>query len=62
MLIRLIQRALAPSAQGNLQRATGHGNCHATRLMETAEASAGTDPRRAAELRSAALAYLGVVR
>lgn len=31
-------------------------------LMERAEASAGTDPRRAAELRGAALAYLGVVR
>ena len=62
MLIRLIQRALAPSAQGNLQPSTGHGNCLATKLMENAEASAGTDPRRAAELRSAALAYLGVVR
>ena len=31
-------------------------------LMDRAEASAGTDPRRAAELRRAAIAYLGVVR
>jgi hypothetical protein len=31
-------------------------------LMDRAEASAGTDPYRAAELRRAALAYLGVVR
>lgn len=62
MLIRLIQRALTPSVKGQPQRASGHGHCLATRLMETAEASAGTDPRRAAELRSAALAYLGVVR
>ncbi len=31
-------------------------------LMERAEACAGQDPRRAAELRQAALSYLGVVR
>ncbi len=31
-------------------------------LMDRAEASAGTDPRRAAELRRAAMAYLGMVR
>ncbi len=31
-------------------------------LMERAEASAGTDPHRAAELRRAAMAYLAVVR
>jgi hypothetical protein len=31
-------------------------------LMARAEASAGQDPRRAAELRQAAIAYLGVVR
>jgi len=31
-------------------------------LMERAEASAGQDPHRAAELRSAAVAFLGVVR
>ena len=31
-------------------------------LMDRAEASAGTDPQRAFELRRAALAYLGVVR
>ena len=31
-------------------------------LMDRAEASAGTDPRRAAELRRAAVVYLGVVR
>lgn len=62
MLIRLIQRALASSANGTPQPSTGHGQCLATKLMENAEASAGTDPHRAAELRSAALAYLGVVR
>ena len=32
------------------------------KLLERAEASAGTDPQRAFELRRAALAYLGVVR
>ena len=31
-------------------------------LMERAEASVGSDPQRAAELRRAAMAYLGVVR
>ena len=31
-------------------------------LLERAEASAGSDPQRAFELRRAALAYLGVVR
>lgn len=34
----------------------------ASSLMERAEACVGQDPRRAAELRQAALAYLGVVR
>jgi hypothetical protein len=34
----------------------------ARRLMETAEARAGTDPRQAQELRIAASAYLRVVR
>jgi len=32
------------------------------RLLEKAEARAGSDPRQAAELRSAAVAYLRVVR
>lgn len=32
------------------------------RLLESAEARAGHDPRQARELRSAALAYLRVVR
>ena len=31
-------------------------------LMDRAEACAGQDPQRAAELRQAAVAYLGVVR
>ncbi len=31
-------------------------------LMDRAEASAGSDPHRALELRRAAIAYLGVVR
>ena len=34
----------------------------ARRLMESAEARAGTDPRQAQELRVAASAYLRVVR
>ncbi len=34
----------------------------ARRLMESAEARAGTDPRQAQELRIAASAYLRVVR
>ena len=34
----------------------------ARRLMESAEARAGTDPRQAQELRVAASAYLSVVR
>jgi hypothetical protein len=34
----------------------------ARRLMESAEARAGTDPRQAEELRIAATAYLRVVR
>lgn len=34
----------------------------AQRLMESAEARAGSDPRQAQELRDAALAYLRVVR
>ena len=34
----------------------------ACNLMGRAEACAGQDPRRAAELRQAAVAYLGVVR
>ena len=34
----------------------------ALRLMESAEARAGTDPRQAQELRDAASAYLSVVR
>ena len=55
MLIRLIQRALSAST-------APRSNSVAAELMERAEASAGTDPRRAAELRSAALAFLGVVR
>lgn len=61
MLIRLIQRALAPAANGSLKPAQA-ANGVPSQLMETAEASVGTDPRRAAELRSAAMAYLGVVR
>ena len=55
MLIRLIQRALSATVSPRAPSV-------AAELMERAEASAGTDPRRAAELRSAALAYLGVVR
>ena len=34
----------------------------ASNLMDRAEACAGQDPQRAAELRQAAVAYLGVVR
>ena len=34
----------------------------ASSLLERAEACAGQDPRRAAELRQAAIAFLGVVR
>ena len=34
----------------------------AHQLMECADASAGRDPRRAQELRSAARAYLSVIR
>lgn len=34
----------------------------AGKLMDRAESCAGQDPQRAAELRRAALAYLGVVR
>ncbi|QTD45687.1 hypothetical protein [Ottowia testudinis] len=34
----------------------------APNLMDRAEACAGQDPQRAAELRQAAVAYLGVVR
>jgi|JI8StandDraft_1071087.scaffolds.fasta_scaffold57717_2 hypothetical protein len=34
----------------------------ASSLMERADACAGRDPTRAADLRSAAMAYLGVVR
>ena len=61
MLIRLIQRALAPAANGSLKSAQA-ANGVPSQLMETAEASMGTDPLRAADLRSAAMAYLGVVR
>ena len=51
-LYRSAQAAPAPARQAELS----------AQLMESAEASAGQDPHRAAELRSAALAYLGVVR
>ena len=34
----------------------------ASNLLERAEVCAGRDPQRAAELRNAAMAYLGVVR
>lgn len=55
MLLRLIQRAIGASIAPRTASVPAQ-------LMERAEASAGTDPRRAAELRRAALAYLGVVR
>lgn len=55
MLFRFIQRALSAAVSPRAPSL-------ASELMERAEASAGTDPRRAAELRGAALAYLGVVR
>ena len=42
------------------QRAPASDVAH--RLMECADAGAGRDPRRAQELRSAAHAYLRVVR
>lgn len=57
MLISILQRLFA-NVQVPSQRNAGV----AAQLMERAEASAGRDPRRAAELRGAAIAYLGVVR
>ena len=47
---------LLPRTAGSLQTGT------AQHLMESAEARAGLDPRQAGELRSAACAYLRVVR
>jgi hypothetical protein len=50
-IVRLIQAATTPPA-----------NDVAQNLMECAEARAGSHPYQAAELRSAAVAYLSVVR
>ena len=47
-----------PAAAGTVHSRQGV----ASNLMDRAEACAGQDPQRAAELRSAAVAYLGVVR
>ena len=58
MLISFFQRLLPQNTQVAAQRNASP----AAQLMERAEASAGRNPRRAAELRSAAMAYLGVVR
>jgi hypothetical protein len=58
MLISFFQRLFPQSTQ-----ATAQPNASLpAQLMERAEASAGRNPRRAAELRRAAIAYLGVVR
>ena len=50
-IVRLIQPANAAPVDGVAQN-----------LMERAEAMAGSNPHQAAELRSAASAYLSVVR
>ncbi len=51
-------KALFVESQNMTQRRIGlAGN-----LLERAEVCAGRDPQRAAELRNAAMAYLGVVR
>lgn len=50
-IVRLVQPANAAPADGVAQN-----------LMERAEAMAGSNPHQAAELRSAASAYLSVVR
>ena len=57
MLTQFFQRLFT-----NTQALTPRSASIPAQLMERAEASAGQDPRRAAELRSAAIAYLGVVR
>ncbi|MCZ2104117.1 MAG: hypothetical protein OZ923_06940 [Comamonadaceae bacterium] len=57
MLIPFIQRLLSPAAQASTRRNASVP----AQLMECADASAGQDPRHAAELRRAAIAYLGVV-
>ena len=45
-----------------LTRAPRHGPGVPASLLERADACAGRDPRGAADLRAAALNYLGVVR
>jgi len=50
-IARLFTTAAEPAAPDTAQR-----------LMESAEARAGTNPRQARELRRAAVAYLRVVR
>jgi hypothetical protein len=50
-IARLLTPAQEPAAPDTAQR-----------LMESAEARAGTNPRQARELRRAAVAYLRVVR
>jgi len=56
-LIAQIARFFLPLAQGFVPV---HGVAH--NLMERAEARAGRNPEQAQELRSAACAYLSVVR
>jgi hypothetical protein len=55
-LIAQLARALAPAAPREAQDGFARG------LMESAEARAGTSPEQAQELRTAACAYLRVVR
>ncbi|MEZ5608540.1 MAG: hypothetical protein R3E52_15860 [Burkholderiaceae bacterium] len=51
-------KSLFMDSQNMAQRRVGL----ASTLLERAEGCAGRDPRRAEELRTAAMAYLGVVR
>lgn len=60
MFHRLTQFLNATLHEGRPARA--HRLGLAGTLLERADACAGRDPQRAAELRWAALAYLGVVR
>ena len=61
MLMSLLTQYLNAFVKDYQKAATRRGSV-ATSLMERAAARAGRDPQGAAELRNAAMAYLGVMR
>jgi hypothetical protein len=66
MLSLFLSRAFTGSfisaAPGSTTMAQRAGDSVAHQLFESADSGAGRDPRRAQELRDAALAFLSVVR